>query len=102
MGENTTGVFADRQSVINISPNPTTGRVFIQYGLESTSKLYLVIKDLLGQDVFLKEIEVNTKGYEEIDLSKYPKGIYFVNISKLNNSNENDLSDINSFKLVLE
>jgi PKD repeat protein len=102
LSPNATGITPDVLSVIKVAPNPTTGMIFIQYGLESNSNLYLIIKDVLGQDVFAKEIEVNSSGYDEIDLTKYPKGIYFVNLSKLNSSNQDGLNEINTYKLIVE
>lgn len=63
---------------INISPNPNNGIFTIEYLVPITnSKKQIEIFNTVGERVYKSEIK-NPKS--EIDLSKQPKGIYFINI----------------------
>lgn len=59
---------------IKVFPNPTSG-IFTIISKENEFKLIII--NILGEHVYQSEIK-NPKA--EIDLSKYPAGIYFINI----------------------
>lgn len=65
---------ADKNN-ITVFPNPTSG-IFTIISKENEYKL--IITNVLGEHVYQSEIK-NPKA--EIDLSKYPAGIYFINIT---------------------
>ena len=56
---------------LNFYPNPTTGRIFYQSKTDES----LQINNTAGQ--LLKTIKV-TKGTNQIDISEFPKGVYFL------------------------
>lgn len=56
---------------LNFYPNPTTGRVFYQSKTDES----LHINNTAGQ--LLKTVKV-TKGANQIDVSEFPKGVYFL------------------------
>ena len=56
---------------LNFYPNPTTGRIFYQSKTDES----LQINNTAGQ--LLKTIKV-TKGTNQIDISEFPKGLYFL------------------------
>ena len=72
----------NNQNGINIYPNPTSGIFTIQ-----NSNLRLqscIIKNLLGAFVYTQKS--NLSNQIKIDLSTQPKGIYFVEITDINNN----------------
>ncbi len=68
------------QASINLFPNPTNGKFIINY---ETNKfpVNIFITNILGVNIKQLKIKKNT----EIDLTNFPKGIYFVNIKTLGN-----------------
>ncbi len=79
----------DAQNQIKIYPNPSSGTVFIE---SSKFKLTYSISDITGKVIFTNTI-YNSK--EQIDLSKFEKGIYFI---QLKNNNK----IITTKKLILQ
>ena len=65
---------------INIYPNPTNGILNIYFG-QDLKNVNIVMEDIIGQNVL--EIKENqAKGtLKSIDLTKFAKGIYFININ---------------------
>jgi hypothetical protein len=62
-----------------IYPNPNTGKFKIEIPPESTNKINVEIYSLLGEKIFEKS-DLNQPGSNEIDISEFPKGIYFVKV----------------------
>lgn len=76
----TTGINDD--SFINapgIYPNPSSGMFIIQNNELLTIHYELIIYNMLGENVYSRANSLQKKE-NEIDLSNYPKGIYFVEI----------------------
>lgn len=70
-----------KESSFTIYPNPTGGMITIKSGSLIT-KGELRVENVLGQLVCTKKITTNGTGIDEtINLSQYPKGIYFVQIN---------------------
>jgi PKD repeat protein len=63
--------FSDASS-INIYPNPTSGKIFIQLAGNSTLKIEVL--NALGENIISKTLTADG----EIDLSAHAKGIYFI------------------------
>ncbi len=77
---------------ISIYPNPSTG-LFTITMQNNSIKSKLEIYNMLGEKV-LEQLNVKPQPSMEIDLSAYPKGVYFVKI--------NDETKIVSSKIVVE
>lgn len=74
-----------------VSPNPTTGTLDVRI-ITSTKELNLVLTNSSGDVVYTSKIEPNQGQIsKQIDLSKLPKGVYFV---KLFNKNKNMIKKI--------
>ena len=65
---------------LNVFPNPTNGLFFIDGKLKTNQDISLEVNDLLGRTVFTKQINRVEVFQEEIDLSGFPDGNYFVRI----------------------
>jgi len=78
-----------------VFPNPSRGKFNLIFENEYTGKLFINIKDLSGKTIRQYYADKNESFYlEEIDLSKFGKGIYFIDV------NYNDKKEI--VKLVIE
>jgi hypothetical protein len=88
-----TGIHDLQLSNINVYPNPTTGMLTIDLSNITNNLIKIGVINVTGQLVYMEKIE-NTKSTKKIDLSSYPKGIYFM-LLKSNNS-------ITAKKIILE
>jgi hypothetical protein len=77
----TTGIQSQPlNNLILISPNPTTGVVKIDnLGLEKNIQVF--VRNILG-DTLLQKIVIDLSA--SIDLSEYPKGVYFIDVLQNN------------------
>lgn len=71
----------------SIYPNPATNRVAINFSSANTQTGTLRLVDALGNVVFEKQINANTKQLE-VDITNLANGIYFANFFS-GNSNQN-------------
>ncbi len=62
---------------INVYPNPTTGKLFIEYNLEEDNCYKIDLLSPVGKSIFERELK-NKKGLLEIDMQKYMPGIYLL------------------------
>lgn len=71
----------------NVFPNPTDGLITIKgAGINVETKLEITVFNVKGQTVVKDEISSPANGFEkQINLSKHPKGTYFLNINSGNN-----------------
>ncbi len=77
-GVNMTNLGIDNWSTDNLfsfSPNPTSGIINVSFNLIS-EKSILIISNIVGETIYCENIQM--KGNEIIDLTKYSKGIYFI------------------------
>ena len=78
----------------NIYPNPTTGILTVELNNLELDNYKISISNVLGQEVYVNNKELTALISEKIDLSKFDKGIYLLEISN---------SDVKfSEKIVLE
>lgn len=85
-----------KKAQITVSPNPSTGILLLNWKLTSgVTKSRLVLRDLNGKILIESEAIRSTFGSEEMDLSEYSKGIYFIELR----DEFNHLLDVN--KIVL-
>jgi len=73
---------------LNVFPNPTDGKFFIDGKLKVSQDVSLEVNDLLGRTIFSKQINGVEAFQEEIDLNNLPNGNYFVKIMLENGSVE--------------
>jgi hypothetical protein len=69
----------ERESLLKVYPNPTTGDLRFQYLSEESTGGNLVVADMMGR--VLQTLSLDVTGYTgTIDLGNYPNGIYLVNL----------------------
>jgi flagellar hook assembly protein FlgD len=64
---------------VNVFPNPTTGKVTIDFKKEM-AKASIKVTDAAGKTLFEQKDTKVQAGTKAIDLSAKPEGIYFINI----------------------
>ncbi len=67
---------------LNLSPNPSSGLIQISCDLTDTRPIKVTICDVMGQKVIETDEGYRSSGIQNftIDLSAFPKGIYFVRL----------------------
>lgn len=70
---------ADLSSLL-VTPNPFEKNISLEITVENPIDLELEIMDNLGQSVFSKKININTKFSETLSLEHLSKGIYYLNL----------------------
>ncbi|MDB5228156.1 MAG: lipoprotein [Bacteroidota bacterium] len=75
----TTGVrtLSAKDNSINIYPNPTSGRLFIESTYAFSNIVKMKIYNTIGSEVYTKTIAAGTKDFN-IDMSGNPKGMYII------------------------
>ncbi|MBW6482009.1 MAG: T9SS type A sorting domain-containing protein [Vicingaceae bacterium] len=70
---------------LNIYPNPTNDKIFLNYLLNEQQQIVITVTDSKGQHL-QKISSYKQQGFNtnEIDLKDYPKGIYFVRVLSKN------------------
>jgi Secretion system C-terminal sorting domain len=69
---------AGNVSSFNAYPNPTNGTLNIVYTLQNAEKVRIELVNALGQTVATKDINSAAQYNEQMDLTAYPSGVYFV------------------------
>ena len=69
-------------SPFKLSPNPGSGKFYIEISNRSDNKIDVQVFNLLGEVIYSTS-NFNQKNSNEMDLSSFPKGIYFVKISNI-------------------
>lgn len=64
----------------NFYPNPTKGSVIYTLQSETTGTLKLSITNSYGQIVYIENINAVSNAQSEINLEKFPNGIYIINL----------------------
>ncbi|MCB9298295.1 MAG: CIA30 family protein [Lewinellaceae bacterium] len=70
-----------QEKTIKIIPNPTTGLVHIRAKAGHAKAIKLSVFNVLGQEVFSPEYEGQAGPVLKLDLSPFPDGVYYINIS---------------------
>ena len=65
---------------VNVYPNPSTGLIKVQFDLENSEDVTIVVSNTLGAIVKNMKLQSVTSGTFDIDLSKESKGAYEVSI----------------------
>ena len=68
-------------SSVNIYPNPNAGKFTLKFLSEETQAISISVKNVMGQTVLEKKLPNFIGDFnEEINISEFSKGVYFVNI----------------------
>jgi hypothetical protein len=67
---------------LSIYPNPTNGKVTVQFESESETPTDITVMDMRGRIVVKRNNELGSKFSREIDLSHVENGFYILIISK--------------------
>ena len=65
---------------IKVYPNPNAGVFTVSFTSFGNEKIELSIIDILGRNILEEIIVVNSDTEKKIDISKNPKGSYFIRI----------------------
>ena len=77
----------ENNPIINISPNPSSGIFYLKWFNENNN-YQIKITDVLGNEIFEKQIKNKGEQRRKIDLSGHSKGVYNLSIiSEKNTSN---------------
>lgn len=68
-------------AVLRVSPNPSNGDFTLQIDLETASKASLVVTDITGKVLHLRDFDGMKSANIPIDLSNYPNGTYLVRLA---------------------
>ncbi|MGE0636285.1 MAG: T9SS type A sorting domain-containing protein [Bacteroidia bacterium] len=71
---------ASETQALHVYPNPTSGKVTVNFKPDSKKKTQLKITDESGKVVYSEEIKTSSEFTHEIDLGNEAKGIYFVEL----------------------
>ena len=80
-------VAADLVSGLDVYPNPSRDIFNISFSTKTSQKVNVKVVNLLGEEVYTEEL-VDFEGYHQtfIDMNGKPKGVYFLEITTLNES----------------
>jgi hypothetical protein len=67
-------------SNVEIYPNPTNYKITVNIDLLEPQYVLVSVKNSLGQELYLNDIEHADHAMLTIDMHKYPDGIYFVEV----------------------
>ncbi|MGQ0826970.1 MAG: T9SS type A sorting domain-containing protein [Bacteroidota bacterium] len=76
-----TGIVSINNPDIIIYPNPAQDFLFIEGALSSSERLEISIVNILGQTIIKKQLDVNNKFSERVNVESLQAGVYFVEIS---------------------
>ena len=72
-------------SIINIYPNPTNGKLNIVYQAGSQQKIDLNVFNVIGQSMLNLIVDLNIGIHTlEVDAAEYAKGLYIIKINNIN------------------
>ena len=72
-------------SIINIYPNPTNGKLNIVYQAGSQQKIDLNVFNVIGQSMLNRIVDLNIGIHTlEVDAAEYAKGLYIIKINNIN------------------
>ena len=66
---------------IEVYPNPNTGRFMISINSNNSEDIVVELVNIQGQHVYRKEINNVTNSVENIDISQFAKGIYYLRVN---------------------
>ncbi|MCC6690133.1 MAG: T9SS type A sorting domain-containing protein, partial [Bacteroidia bacterium] len=84
----TTGIAgtSNQEFKINIMPNPNNGQFRLYVDTEKKSPVVWELYDMLGKQVYSGQKVIAGSDIIEIDITRYPKGLYLLNVRNLQHS----------------
>jgi hypothetical protein len=79
--ENSISDYASSGLKVNIFPNPSEGRFYLEISMEEPEDLFMSIVSMNGQIVFNQKIEAQKILLHQVDLTSYPHGMYQILLS---------------------
>ncbi|MEL7424996.1 MAG: T9SS type A sorting domain-containing protein [Bacteroidota bacterium] len=77
----------DDVEILNISPNPTSDQVNINFFVPSNGNYIIMVTNIVGQVLVQEQRSLDTGNYREsVDLSRFDNGIYLISISNTGSS----------------
>ena len=73
---------ANETTQFNVYPNPSNGIFIINLDAELAKTVNLTVKNVVGQTIINKTVNVAGKTKETISLADYTKGVYFLTVDK--------------------
>ena len=74
------------ENYINIYPNPTSSKFFIEIENIQYDSYTITIFDITGKSIYSEKITYKGLLKKEFDLSEYAKGVYSINFTFKNNT----------------
>ncbi|MDX1941926.1 MAG: T9SS type A sorting domain-containing protein [Saprospiraceae bacterium] len=68
------------QEQIKIFPNPTSGKLYVQFDFDENKEVIIQIHDMLGKLLLQTKPKMISKQAQELNLSQYPSGLYLLKI----------------------
>ncbi|MRG46072.1 T9SS type A sorting domain-containing protein [Chitinophaga sp. SYP-B3965] len=69
-------------ATLSVSPNPGSGIFTVSYYLKQGGRGYLEVRDMSGKPVFSKQLIRDAGSFnEQINISRFPAGVYFLTLS---------------------
>lgn len=65
---------------VNVFPNPTNGLVGVTCAFDTPHDVTLEVRNIVGQVVYTRKIAGAMTVQEQLDLSEYANGMYFINV----------------------
>ncbi|MGP8214399.1 MAG: C10 family peptidase [Bacteroidia bacterium] len=65
---------------VNVFPNPTAGNLQVVFNLPSDGNYRISISNVLGQSIYTNNLRLVGEYVQNIDLSGYAKGMYFLSV----------------------
>lgn len=69
---------------ITLFPNPASDYITVQMDINTTSKTEFSICNILGEKIYMENLDVSKNNTSNINIVKYPKGIYFITVTNAN------------------
>ena len=71
-----------------VAPNPTSGIVRLSFNGEKDNATEILVTDMVGKKVMTEKITFSPGSKKEINLSRFASGVYLINITNNNGTNE--------------
>jgi hypothetical protein len=68
---------------LNVYPNPTSGALSIELGLQTPGRVEMALFDVAGKVCWEKQVAYMAAGKHEADLSRMPAGVYMLRVRTL-------------------
>ncbi|MBL0046851.1 MAG: T9SS type A sorting domain-containing protein [Bacteroidetes bacterium] len=82
-----TGNELEREKDLTIYPNPSNGKISISYYNLDSKSISLMISSMEGKEILKQNSALNANQFNtQLDLTTYPKGIYFIQLTTDKNS----------------